>query len=193
MRRDTTDPTTQPRDPAYWGDVMRAVAERRDRACFMRIYDHFMPRVLTYLMNLGAPRQIAEELAQEALLRVWQRADAYDPARAGLCTWLYRIARNLHIDRVRKEPYWVAMQAGLERPEHDGASASTGESYTDAFGLRQRLDQLPARQARVIRMSYFEGKTHSEIAAELGMPLGTVKSDLRRAFIKLQVRMRAKS
>lgn len=190
---DSSDSTPQPRDPAYWSAVMSAVAEHRDRVSFMRIYDHFMPRVLSYLTNLGATRALAEDVAQEALLRVWQSADRYDPKQASLCTWLFRIARNLHIDRIRKEPYWVSMQAGLSQVEQNGPAPTSGESYADATLLRRRLEQLPAKQARVLRMSFFEGKSHSEIAAELNMPLGTVKSDLRRAFIKLQVRMRAVS
>lgn len=193
MQRDASDSTPQPRDPAYWDGVMSNVAERRCRASFMRIYDHFMPRVLSYLMNLGATRPLAEDLAQEALLRLWQRAHYYDPVRGSLCTWLFRIARNLHIDRVRKEPYWIPMQASLGLIELKESTPSTNESYTDASLLRRELGQLPAKQARVIRMSYFEGKTHREIAAELQMPLGTVKSDLRRGFIKLQVRMRSRS
>ncbi|HET7268277.1 MAG TPA: sigma-70 family RNA polymerase sigma factor [Oleiagrimonas sp.] len=192
MQRDANTTTPEPRDPAYWDGAMRAVAERRDRTSFLSIYDHFMPRVLRYLMNLGAPRPVAEELAQEALLRVWQRAHSFNPARASLCTWLFRIARNLHIDRVRREPYWVHVQEGLIQLDRHTATTSTSETYTEAAGLRRQLDQLPANQARMIRMSYFEGKTHREIASELQMPLGTVKSGLRRAFIKLQVQMKAK-
>lgn len=196
MQRDANTTTPELRDLACWDEAMRAVAQRRDRTRFLSIYDHFMPRVLRYLMNLGATRAVAEELAQEALLRVWQRASSFDPARASLCTWLFRIARNLYIDRVRREPYWVPIQEGLEHLQQHTttttAVATAGESYTEMAGLRRQLEQLPGDQARMIRMSYFEGKTHREIAAELHMPLGTVKSGLRRAFIKLQLHMKAK-
>ena len=77
----------------------------------------------------------------------------------------------------------------LQEPGRVAPVRSRAESHADHVGLARRIEQLPAVQARLIRMSYFEAKTHSEIAAELGMPLGTVKSSLRRAFLKLQAQM----
>ena len=98
-----------PGEPGYWSGQMQAVARRRDQICFMRIYDHFAPRVRLYLRGLGVREAVAEELAQEALLRLWQRADSYDADRSTLSTWLFRIARNLHIDRLRRENQWIAV------------------------------------------------------------------------------------
>lgn len=193
MQRDVRTADTEHYDPAHWRRMMQAVAGQRDRASFLSIYDYFMPRVQRYLMNLGATQPLAEDLAQEALLRVWQRADSYNPAQASLSTWLFRIARNLHIDRLRREPWWVPVQQGLERLEQRTQTAPTTETYTEIAALQVRLEQLPANQARMLRMSYFEGKTHREIAAELQLPLGTVKSGLRRAFLRLQVHMKSKS
>lgn len=179
------------KDASYWAGQMAGVARTRDRASFMRIYDHFAPRVRVYLKGLGSPEPVAEELAQEALLRLWQRAELYDAGRGGLSTWLFRIARNLHIDRVRREPQWVLVQDALEKAnESDEAGASRAESYAEQADLKDRIDKLPAIQARLIRMSYFEAKSHQVIAYELGMPLGTVKSSLRRAFLSLQLGVR---
>lgn len=181
--------TVQPlRDPRDWSSEMDAVARRRDRDCFMRIYDHFMPRVCLYLRGLGTAPAVAEELAQEALLKLWLRADLYDPARSGLSTWLFRIARNLYIDRVRREPGWMQAQdaVALAAAEDGPVTPSSAEAYVDQAQLKRRIDALSTVQARLIRMSYFESKSHQEIAAELDMPLGTVKSHLRRAFLKLQ-------
>ena len=182
---------TSTKAAAYWSGEMLAVSRRRDRDSFMRIYDYFAPRVRLYLKGLGSPEAVAEELAQEALLRVWQRADLYDPARSSLSTWLYRIARNLHIDRIRGEPQWVAVQDELERLEDiDADRPAPPESHAEHSDLNNRIGGLPAIQSRLIRMSYFEAKSHQEIADELGMPLGTVKSSLRRAFLRLQLGMR---
>lgn len=182
------------RDAAYWAGQMLAVSRKRDRDSFMRIYDHFAPRVRLYLKGLGSPEAVAEELAQEALLRVWQRAELYDASRSGLSTWLYRIARNLHIDRVRREPTWVPVQDEIERLEDiETNRPPQPESYAEHTDLKNRIDGLPAIQSRLIRMSYFEAKSHQEIADELGMPLGTVKSSLRRAFLRLQLGMRNQS
>ena len=172
-------------EPLDWSCDMDAVAQRRDQDSFMRIYDHFMPRLCRYLRGMGTQEPIAEELAQEALLRLWQHAAGYDPARSAVSTWLFRIARNLHIDRLRREAN--RPQVAAEPIEADIASEPhTTEEYADHVQLQRRIDTLSSIQARLIRMSYFEAKSHQEIATELGMPLGTVKSHLRRAFLRLQ-------
>ncbi len=174
-------------DAQYWAEQMAAVAVRRDMDCFMRIYDHFAPRLQRYLLGLGVNGAQAEELVQEALLRLWRRAELFDPARASLATWLFRIARNLYLDSLRGEPHWLPMQEGLDWMEENPDDVdSTAEAFADHAGLKRAIDSLPPVQARLIRMSYFEAKSHSEIAQELGMPLGSVKSSLRRAFAKLQ-------
>jgi len=181
--------TVQPlRESRDWSAEMDAVSRRRDRDSFMRIYDHFMPRACLYLRGLGTNPATAEELAQEALLKLWLRAELYDPARSSLSTWLFRVARNLYIDRVRREPGWMQVQdaLALAAAEEGMAIPSSAESYADQAQLKRRIDALSTVQARLIRMSYFESKSHQEIAAELDMPLGTVKSHLRRAFLKLQ-------
>ena len=151
------------REPKDWSADMAAVALHRDRDCFLRIYDHFMPRVCQYLRGMGAPDAVAEELAQEAMLRLWQHAAGYDPARSAVSTWLFRIARNLHIDRIRREP---ATHQGLGQEvefdvelQPDPASA---EDYAESVHLKRRIDALSSVQARLIRMSYFEAKTHQE-------------------------------
>lgn len=178
-----------------WSAEMAAVAQRRDRDSFMRIYDHFMPRICLYLKGMGSTTAIAEELAQEALLRLWQRAGSYDPALSRVSTWLFRIARNLHIDRVRKETGWMLVQDALagEEADHDERHSSSAEAYVEHAKLKVSIDRLPATQARLVRMSYFEAKSHHEIAEELGLPLGTVKSSLRRAFLKLQADVRGEA
>lgn len=171
-------------EPLDWSCDMDAVAQRRDQDSFMRIYDHFMPRLCRYLRGMGTPEPIAEELAQEALLRLWQHAAGYDPARSAVSTWLFRIARNLHIDRARREPAGPYAEGAIM--DEASSAACPTEDYADHVQLRRRIDALSAVQARLIRMSFFEAKSHQEIASELGMPLGTVKSHIRRAFLHLQ-------
>lgn len=174
-------------EPRDWSAEMAGVARHRDRDCFMRIYDHFMPRVCMYLRGMGSSEAIAEELAQESLLRLWQRGAAYDPALSAVGTWLFRIARNLHIDRLRREVVSASGHAvDAETHFHASSAGSAVEDYAECVQLKRRIDALAPVQARLIRMSYFEAKSHQEIASELGMPLGTVKSHLRRAFLRLQ-------
>ena len=180
---------TPAREPGEWARELVAVAVRQDRDCFMRIYDHFMPRLCLYLRGIGAPEAIAEELSQEAMLRLWQHAAGYDPARSAVSTWLFRIARNLHIDRLRRESGWASAPVEVLEAEPD-RDACTTEELADHVQLQRRIDALSPVQARLIRMSYFEAKSHQEIADELQMPLGTVKSHLRRAFLRLQGQVR---
>ena len=180
---------TPAREPGEWARELVAVAVRQDRDCFMRIYDHFAPRVRLYLRGLGLQHAVAEELAQGALLRLWQRADSYDANRSTLSTWLFRIARNLHIDRLRRENHWIAVDIEPElefEEETENPAFSSAESYAAHADLNERIERLSATQARLIRMSYFEAKSHQQISDELGMPLGTVKSSIRRAFQRLQ-------
>lgn len=180
-------------DAQYWSRQMAAVSVHRDRASFMCVYDYFAPRLQRYLRNMHVPESMADELVQEALLTLWRRAATFDPTRASLATWLYRVARNLYIDHVRKEPYWLPVQDGLDRLDRAESDRhdSQPESLFDQDLLRQAIDRLPPLQAKLVRMSYLESKTHSEIARELDMPLGSVKSSLRRSFAKLQDSMRA--
>ena len=193
-KRDVAPPASNAGPDAHdWSLLMAAVSTQRDRASFMRIYDHFAPRLQRYLRNLGVAESMADELVQEALLTLWRKAALFDPARASLGTWLYRVARNLYIDHVRREPHWLPIQDGLDRLDHAESDRrdSTPESLIDQHTLKQAIDRLPSVQAKLVRMCYLESKSHSEIARELEMPLGSVKSSLRRAFAKLQGSMRA--
>jgi len=179
-------------EPTNWAGDMDGVARLRDRDCFMRIYDYFMPRLCVYLRGLGVPDAVAEELAQESLLRLWLRAADFDPAQGALSTWLYRIARNLHIDRIRRERSWMQVQAAVEDAATlDVIERSSAEQFADQARLRppRHTRNPPGVRARLVRMSYFEAKSHSEIAEAIGMPLGTVKSHLRRAFLQLQAKV----
>lgn len=189
----TAGPSAQsPPDRQYWSDQMLRVAATEDQESFLRIYDHFAPRLHRYVLGLGAQQAKAEDLVQEAMLRAWRSAPRFDPARACLATWLFRITRNLFIDSVRRMPM-VAYGEGIPDElgeglgvEVDTVEDSAPESYTDQVGLGRAIDALAATQARLVRMSFLEAKSHSEIASELGMPLGSVKSTLRRAFARLQ-------
>lgn len=192
-RRRVSEPSIQAAEDArYWAEQVAAVAARQDVDSFMRIYDPYAPRLFRYLLSLKVAPAQAEELVQEAMLRVWHRAGQYDPMNASLATWLFRVTRNRYIDSIRAEPHWLDVQDNLEaldQPEPEIGSTSMA-AFTDHAGLAHAIDGLPAVQARLIRMSYLESKSHSEIAQELGMPLGSVKSNLRGAFAKLQAGLR---
>jgi len=165
--------------------LIAAVAARADRAAFAELFEHFAPRVKSYMLRLGAPPEAAEELAQEALLTVWRKAGAFDPARAAASTWIFTIARNLRIDalrRIRPLPAEDPADAPPE-PETPDAVLAAGQ---DQVRLRQAIGALSHEQAEVIRLSFYSDQPHAEIAAALGLPLGTVKSRLRLAIARLR-------
>jgi RNA polymerase sigma factor (sigma-70 family) len=171
-------------------DDLRAVAEARDRAAFARVFAFYGPRVKAYLRRLGAEDAVAEDLTQEVMLAIWRRAHQFDRTRAALGTWVYTIARNKRIDALRRER---RPDFDLEDPAlvpEDG-SAPRGDRQAEAEqvrrGVMEAVEQLPAEQAQLLRIFYFEEKPHSAIAEELGLPLGTVKSRLRLALAKLRV------
>ena len=165
--------------------LLGRVAAMRDRAAFAALFAHFAPRVKAYLLRLGAPPALAEDLAQEALLILWRKAHLFDPAKASAATWLFTIARNLRIDAIRRE----------RRPELDPEdfmpeaepAADDGLALADEEArLRAALKDLPPDQIQVVELSFFADKPHSEIAVQLDIPLGTVKSRLRLAMARLK-------
>ena len=165
-----------------------AVARAADRDAFTALFEHFAPRVKTYLVKTGSDDALADELAQETLLSVWRKAASFDPSRATAATWIFTIARNLRVDRFRKE--WREVAVGDELPDAADDTAAPDENLSgDERGerVRQALRTLPADQIKVIELSFFEEAPHAEIARALGIPLGTVKSRIRIAMTKLRV------
>ncbi|MGQ9368195.1 sigma-70 family RNA polymerase sigma factor [Azospirillum sp. ST 5-10] len=170
--------------PAEW---LRAVAQGRDRAAFVALYRHFAPRVKSYGMRAGLDPAAAEELAQEVMLTVWERAETYDPALAAASTWIFAIARNRRIDRLRREarPEFDPQDPALA-PEPPPAADAAVAAAQEAARLGRALKTLPLPQSDVLRLAYFEDKSHSAIAAERDIPLGTVKTRVRAALAHLR-------
>jgi RNA polymerase sigma-70 factor (ECF subfamily) len=168
-------------------DWLEAVGLRRDQAAFVALFRYYAPRIKTYLRRLGAEDPIAEELAQEAMLLVWRKSALFDRRRASASTWIFAIARNVRVDRLRREH-----RPELDPVEPDGMIDPTPAADDKvAAGRRDRqlravLSQLSVEQASVITLSFFEDLPHGEISRQLGLPLGTVKSRLRLALRRLR-------
>ncbi len=166
-----------------WSECLASIAKDRSRERFLALYEHFAPRVKAHLRGLGADEAQAEDLAQETLLSVWRKAAHFDAQRAAASTWIFRIARNLRIDQLRRD---------AARPEEPGEPAAaeapdaTGDSAADQGRVRAALSELPLMQAQSVYRSYYLGQSHSEIATALQIPLGSVKSNLRLAFQALR-------
>jgi RNA polymerase sigma-70 factor (ECF subfamily) len=170
---------------------VRAVAESADRPAFAALFRHFAPRIKGFLMRSGANDALAEELAQETMVALWRRAASFDPARAQVSTWLYTIARNLRIDQHRHSASGPIEAPRDWDPEQQPADAhlTPDELLNTAQrerGVLQALAELPPEQAQVLRLSFFDDHPHGRIAQDLGIPLGTVKSRIRRAVTQLR-------
>jgi RNA polymerase sigma-70 factor (ECF subfamily) len=170
-----------------YSGLIVAVARASDREAFTALFGHFAPRVKAYLLRSGSGEALADELAQETLLSVWRKAASFDPSRATAATWIFTIARNLRVDRFRKE--WRDVAVGDDLPDAIDESAAPDESLSGDERnekVRRALRTLPPDQIKVIELSFFEEAPHAEIARALGIPLGTVKSRIRIAMTKLR-------
>jgi len=172
------------------GSPSRADAQCRkdgDRSAFSALVQHFAPRVKGYLLRGGADSAQVDEVVQEVMLTVWSQCSRYDSRRAGVSTWVFTIARNRWIDRVRKarrprcdpdDPAWV--------PSAPDAPDDALRAQREKQRLASAMSQLPEEQAQIIRSAYFEGKSQRAIAEDLGLPVGTVKSRVRLALGRLR-------
>ena len=155
----------------------------RDEAVFAELFRYYAPRLKSYMRKLGAAEDMAEELAQEAMAMVWRKAHLFDSDKAGAGTWIFSIARNLRIDAFRRQK---RPELELDDPTLVPDDPRSPEAELDhgqqARAVRAALATLPTEQATIVHLSFFEDKPHAEIAAQLGIPLGTVKSRMRLAF-----------
>jgi RNA polymerase sigma-70 factor (ECF subfamily) len=172
-----------------WTDVIARIRDQRDRAAFQRLFSHFAPRVKAFLMKSGADASLAEECTQEVMATLWQKAHLFDPSRASAATWIFTIARNRKIDAIRKQrrPEPEDLPWGPEQ-EPDQADALALQQESEKLGAA--IAQLPEKQKDLIEKAYFGDLTHSEIAEETGLPLGTIKSRIRLALDRLRHQMK---
>lgn len=166
------------------------IAQDRDRQAFKMLFAHFAPRIKSFILKQKVTDEVAEDLTQEVMVTVWQKAHLFDPKKARLSTWLFRIARNKFIDRVRRQKYIeVDVDNHMQSME---ASEKTDEpviQMQDQTRIVSALKVLKPELKQVIELSFYKDLSHSQIAEELGLPLGTVKSRIRIAFQKLRVEL----
>jgi RNA polymerase sigma factor (sigma-70 family) len=166
--------------------LLAAIAERQDHYAFAQLFDRFAPRLEAYLRRLGAEPALAEDLTQEVMLVLWQRAGLYDPTRATASTWIFTIARNRFIDTVRRRPseleadvYSIGVPA--DNDTERGFYLTQLERH-----LRRAVASLPSEQSQLIEHGYFRDKSQSALADQFDLPLGTVKSRQRLALGRLR-------
>ncbi len=187
--KETLKPAAEPQNH---NALLARVGKDKDRTAFVSLFEYYAPRLKSYLLKHGAPEATAEEIVQNTFVTVWEKAAGYDPAKAAASTWIFTIARNKRIDLLRREKFIEAAidDEGLENT----LVAESVEPYADSQTVEQlntALESLPEEQAKLLRMAFFEDKSHSAISDETKLPLGTVKSRLRLAMDKLRQKMSA--
>jgi RNA polymerase sigma-70 factor (ECF subfamily) len=183
-------------DPTDLGLLQRIVA--RDTAALADLYDRHSRLLFGLILRIVRNRAEAEEILQEVFVRVWTRAELYDPRLGSPTPWLLRLARNCAIDRIRARR--IRDTAGS--PVLDESAADSATSATDIRSpetivldaerrgtVTDALAGLPAEQRRLIEAAFFEGYTHSELAKRFGLPLGTVKTRIRAGMIAMRQRL----
>jgi len=169
---------------------MERVARHRDREAFQCLFLHFGPKIKAVMIRSGTDSSTAEDLAQDVMLTIWRKAELYAPERGTVAAWVFTIARNTRIDRLRRQSsrvYEDIADLNLESPEADGEQ-ETEMRQRDSL-VREAIASLPPDQRRVVELSFIEDMPQAEIATALDLPLGTVKSRMRLAYAKLRERM----
>ena len=168
---------------AHFRVMIGRVAADRDRQAFAQLFDHFAPRLKSFMMRKNTSAELAEDLVQEAMIAVWTKAALYEPSKGSVTTWVFTIARNLRIDRIRRDVHMPTTELGDydEPSEAPEGEELLGRKQEDGL-VAQALQSIPEEQRQILVLSFVEDMPQSEIASKLSIPLGTVKSRMRLAY-----------
>jgi RNA polymerase sigma-70 factor, ECF subfamily len=166
---------------------------RRAPGSLEAVYERFGPATLGLLQQMLGDRATAEDVLQQVFLEVWQRAEQYDPARAGLVTWIMTIARSRAIDELRRRVPEPRDPGSSFRVLESTRRADSGdvEGLLETWRIAHFLSRLPAGQAELLRRRFYADQTQSQIAEETGIPLGTVKARMVKGLESLRAIMEA--
>jgi RNA polymerase sigma-70 factor (ECF subfamily) len=184
-------PRLRPARAISWGamsDLLSRIATDRSDVAFRKLFEDYGPRIRSYMMRQGADAALAEELAQETLLTVWRKAGLYSPDKGSPTTWIFTIARNLRIDRLRRETPWQELtdKHTASIPSEDTPPDVAASQQQREVRVQSVLRDLPPDQLEVVTLAFIDGLSHGDIAERLGLPLGTVKSRIRLAYQKVR-------
>ncbi|MBX3399025.1 MAG: sigma-70 family RNA polymerase sigma factor [Gemmataceae bacterium] len=170
------------------GEILGRVAQL-DRSAFEDFYDRYTARVFGFLLHLLRNRAEAEDVLQETFWQVWRQADRFDAGRASAEAWVLMIARSRAVDRLRRRR--EAVTDTIPEVPTDSQPEISLSRQDDAVQVTAALAVLPFDQQEPIRLAFFEGLTHEQIARHLKIPLGTVKTRIRLGFLRLRERLAA--
>ena len=173
-------------DKSRLSELMVKVKNDRDQIAFSNLFDFLAPKLKGYFIQNGLSADNSEELTQEVMSIIWSKSDRYDSSKSAVTTWVYTIARNKKVDFFRKSPKINVNDDDIREflyENGDEDKLSIKEAAEQVNRINKELNQ---DQRKMIKMNFFENKSHKKIAEELEIPLGTVKSRIRHLLIKMQ-------
>jgi len=176
------------RDAAW----LESIKTDKDPQALSDLFEIYRPKLKGWLMARGVPNGTAEDIVQDVMIKVWTRAVLFDPEKASFATWVYRLTRNKWIDHQRKHGRMDVRDPELMKVIADDEVPSAEQDFMTQESteiLREHIGRLTEAQQMAIRMAFLEFKTHKQISAETGLPLGTVKTRIRSAINALKTNM----
>ena len=171
---------------------MECIKTGKDAQALSDLFEVYRPKLKGWLMARGVGNGTAEDIVQDVMIKVWTRAVLFDPEKASFATWVYRLTRNKWIDHQRKHGRMDVRDPELMKVIADDEVPSAEEDFMTQQSteiLREHIARLTDAQQMAIRMAFLEFKTHKQISAETGLPLGTVKTRIRSAINALKANM----
>ena len=161
--------------------------KQNNEKAFSYLYDNYSGALFGIINNIVPDLELSNDVLQEAFINIWKNFKSYDPEKGRLFTWMLNIARNAAIDKLRSKGY---RETKKNQPLIEDVNISTDKGFVkpslNDFGLKKLLNELKEEQRTLVELSFFQGYTHEEISKIIGIPLGTVKTRIRAALIKLR-------
>ncbi len=171
----------------YTEDELVALLQSQDTQAFSYLYDNYAPALNNIIFRMVEDVPLSEDILQEAFIKIWNNFTSYDSTKGRLFTWMLNLTRNLTIDTLRSKGYKKQSKiSGDENTVSNLQDNAININKFDSLGLRKQLANLKPEQSVIIDMAYFNGYTQDEIAKDLGIPLGTVKTRMRTAILELR-------
>jgi RNA polymerase sigma-70 factor (ECF subfamily) len=169
--------------------LILAIAAEGDRSAFAALFEHYAPRLIAFHRRRGLQTQTAQDLAQDVMIVVWNKAAQFDPTRGGGATWIFTIARNLLIDSRRRRRGAEINLDMIELPSEEADPDDAISAAQASVHVRAAMAELPPEQAEVLRVAFLDSRSHADIASRLNLPIGTVKSRIRLGLLSLRKRL----
>jgi RNA polymerase sigma factor (sigma-70 family) len=171
----------------YSEEELVALLQNQDKQAFSYLYDNYAPALNNVIYRMVEDISLAEDILQEAFVKIWFNFASYDKSKGRLFTWMLNLTRNLTIDMLRSKGYKKQSKISAdENSVNNLQDNSFSISKFDSMGIQKQLVNLKPEQRVIIDMAYFSGYTQEEIAKEVGIPLGTVKTRMRTAIMELR-------